>query len=82
MLKNALPSLVNKTLSFESFSAYQATLNLEETALFFDYKSIKSSWVNTDVKISCFSLVIFTAYSVVAILLFCASSIEVALLFG
>ena len=42
------------SLGLMSFSAYQPALNmakLPKTAVFFGYKSIKSSWLNTEAKV-------------------------------
>ena len=58
MLGNMPPSLINRT---HEFSAYQAAPNmskLPKTAVFFGYKSMKSSWVNTEAKVG--SKIVFT----------------------
>ena len=58
------PSLINKTiLKFYKLFSYQAAPNMSNlpmTAVFFGYKSIKSSWLNTEAKVGskiAFSLV-------------------------
>ena len=55
ILENMPPSLINRDHEVStSFSAYQAAPNmskLPKTAVFFGYKSIKSSWLNTEAKV-------------------------------
>ena len=50
---------------FTSFSAYQAAPNMSElpkTVVFFGYKSIKSSWLNTEAKVGSKTVFTLVAY--------------------
>ena len=58
MLENMLPSLINRAHEV-SLAFYAPNMSkLPKTAVFIGYKSIKSSWLNTEAKVG--SKIVFT----------------------